>query len=63
MTMYAIRDAEGQRLGSIIKIMGNPPQKRWVAYIADERSEGFPTLKAARAWIEEHGTPLKTRPR
>lgn len=47
------------RIGSVMKIVGEPPKTRWWAYSIhrrqpdQERKQGFPTRKAAMAWLVE----------
>jgi rRNA processing protein Gar1 len=51
--MYAVHDNNGKRIGTIMKVMGEPPKTRWVAYASKDRSKGFPTRTRALEWIEE----------
>lgn len=55
MSMYGIfRDKERtQRLGTVMKFVGEPEARRWVAYAANDRKEHFPTLKAASEWLRD----------
>lgn len=52
--MYGVFDADGTRLGSVLRFEGEPPQRRWVAYsvFSDERP-GFRTRKEAMAWLKQ----------
>jgi hypothetical protein len=49
---YGIFDKnDGRRLGSVWKVIGEPPKTRWQAFASGERRKGFPSLKAATAWL------------
>lgn len=58
--MYGIFDKDGTRLGTVIKIVGEPRSRRWWAYAVyplgrapgDENKAGFPTQKAAAEWLK-----------
>lgn len=57
--IYGVFGADGKRIGSVMKVMGEPPKTRWVAYAAGDRKKGFPTRRAAIAWLEEITPPPK----
>ena len=48
----------GQRIGTVMKFVGEPKERRWAAYSihrlsADkENRAAFPTMKAAIAWLK-----------
>ncbi len=51
---------EFHRVGSIMRIEGEPPSSRWFAFTSNARKKGFPTRKAAIAWLaklHEEDTP------
>ncbi len=49
---------DGQRIGTVMKIMGEPAKRRWFAFGPNERKEGFPTRKEAIAALERwHAEP------
>jgi len=63
MTMLGIFDKEtGRRLGSVWKFVGEPPKTRWQAFASGDRRQGFPTLKAATAWLRSLDEDEEKRP-
>ncbi|MDQ1185973.1 hypothetical protein QE408_003116 [Agrobacterium larrymoorei] len=63
MSMYAIFDSadRNRRIGTVMKFVGNPPARRWVAFAAGERKEGFRTLRKAGAWLREEDASRSQR--
>lgn len=61
MSIYGVTDKDGVRLGTVMKIVGEPPSRRWWAYAVyplgrkpdEENKAGFPTQKAAAEWLKE----------
>lgn len=56
MSIYAIHDKDGVRLGSVMQVLGNPKDKRWVAYsiaFPGAPGQGFPTKRRAMEWLAE----------
>jgi len=41
----------GERIGTVMKIMGEPPKTRWFAFATGERKQGFPRKKGAVEWL------------
>jgi hypothetical protein len=39
------------RIGTVMKIAGEPPATRWFGYAAGEARRGFPTRREAVAWV------------
>ncbi|MGJ5032284.1 hypothetical protein ACQR1I_35980 [Bradyrhizobium sp. HKCCYLS2038] len=39
------------RIGTIMKIEGEPPATRWFAYASNDRKQGFATRRQAVAWL------------
>lgn len=50
MSIYGIT-LNGVRIGTVMKFMGEPKERRWIAYAPGERREGFPTRDKASAWL------------
>lgn len=55
---------EGQRIGRVMKIMGNPTPERWVAFarrrsLSDpENRKGHRTRREAISWLEQQARAL-----
>ncbi|ATN34771.1 hypothetical protein ACO34A_13270 [Rhizobium sp. ACO-34A] len=41
------------RLGTVMRFVGEPKATRWAAYGPHDVKKGFPTLRAATAWLGE----------
>lgn len=55
---YAI-SMDGKRIATVQYFVGNPPKRRWVAFISGERRECFNTMREAQAWaVEMHKKDL-----
>jgi len=67
MSMYGIFAPDGSRLGTVVKMAGEPASRRWVAYsiyplnrpAGDENREGFPTRKQAVSWLQKQREQAK----
>lgn len=68
MSIHGIFDEDGARLGTVMKIAGEPASRRWWAYAVyprgrapdNENKAGFPTQKAAVAWLKEQRANAET---
>jgi hypothetical protein len=50
---------EGERVGRVMKFVGNVAKERWVGFVANDRRAGFPTRGEAAYWVLQQAQQSK----